>query len=63
MPRGRRLLTAEQEQQILAEVELRRRLSDKAIAARLGLGLRQLRRVLERLRWQDGGQRGNKSTS
>jgi transposase len=52
MPRGRRLLTPEKERQLLAEVSLRDQLTNKAIAARLGLTAAQLENILHRLRWQ-----------
>ncbi len=52
MSRGRRLLTDEQERELLAKVALREQLTDTALAKDLDIPVSSLRRVLYRLRWQ-----------
>lgn len=51
MARGRpRLLTDEEERLLVAEVALRRTLSDKCLARRYGLRLDSMKHILKRLR-------------
>lgn len=50
MARRKRLVTAEQEAEILRAIEQRNGLRDKALARRYGLSLRSLQCVISRLR-------------
>ena len=59
MARGIRILTDEEELQLLAQADLRARLSDKALARQWGLSTRQVRDILHRARRKRLGRSSN----
>ena len=62
MPSGTRLLNQTEEEALLAEVDLRERLTDKALARRYRLTLRQIQTLVLRLRRRREQQSENKCT-